>query len=250
MSLAEAFGKIFEGNGTAHYTWKPGEYNFIDRGITDADIERHLRGEEPGVLSIPIMANGRCHFAAGDADRHAEEDEPIDYVAVAKRITELGLPLIITRSKSPKSAHCWLCFKDADGFLCSDARRLIEKYMKVLGIGGNVEIFPKQDELKADQIGSGINLPYFSGKRIAFGRDGEELDLAGFIDLVRARQAFGQVLAQRDLSGNPEESESTNEKDRPQTVSVIRAAHQKHLEELSAAAAVKGNHWEKQLKAS
>ena len=258
MSLAEAFGSIFQGHPGAHYVFDPRKeplyrYITVNRGITEDDIARHLRGELPGLLSIPIFPTKsmttwhadsgdvpmevtvfNCHFAAGDCDRHSEEDEPINYVAVARRITKLGLPLVITRSKSPKSAHCWLSFKDAAGFLCSDARRLIEKYMVLLGITRGVEVFPKQDSLKDDQIGSGINLPYFSGERIAFGRDGEELDLAGFIELVRARQAFGQVLASRDLAEGPSRSgdSGASGEEHPMLKETVREFHAKNLEAL------------------
>jgi hypothetical protein len=242
MSLATAFFEIFRGNEAAHYTFKPGVYAAIDRGITIEDIERHLRGELPGLLSIPILAGDLCHFAAGDCDRHFEADEPIDFVAVAKKISELGLPLIITRSKSPKSAHVWLFFKEKDGFSCSDAQRLIEKYMRLLGTTGEIEIFPKQEELKDGQKGSGINLPYFSDTRIAFGRDGEELDLAGFIDLVRDRQSYGQVLVTRDLAGEPSRHGASKEKSQgPLPVAAIRAVHQKQLVTLRESNQV--GHW-------
>lgn len=233
MSLAEAFWKIFEGNDAAHYTWKPGVYSAIGQGITLADVERHLRGELPGLLTIPIMPNGLTHLGCGDVDRHKPDDPPLDHAAIAREITRLGLPLIITRSKSPKSGHIWLFFKEAAGFDAGSARSLIEHYMQKLGIGGDIEVFPKQEILKEGQKGSGINLPYFGNSRIAFGRDGEELSLEGFIELVRERQAFGKILESRDLGGVPSGHRDPKSKgDRPMPVDLIRCAHEKHLQTL------------------
>jgi hypothetical protein len=51
-----------------------------------------------------------------------------------------------------------------------------------------VELFPKNEKLKPGQKGSGINLGYFGNERIAYGKDGEELDLAGFLALAAERQ--------------------------------------------------------------
>jgi hypothetical protein len=241
MSLEQAFQSIFAGNPAAHYTWKPGVYAAIDRGITEDDVARHLRGEEPGLLSIPVLANGLCHFAAGDCDRHSEADPPLDHAAVAREITRLGLPLIVTKSKNTKSGHIWLLFKEKDGFDCATARLLIEHYMRLLKIEYEIETFPKQEELKPGQKGSGINLCYFGGERHGFGKDGEELDLEGFIALVRERQAFGKILKDRDLADIPS-GRSASKADRLWTMSAIRETHEKNVEAL--AASNESGHWD------
>ncbi len=243
ISSQGEFQYLFAGNDQAHYVWNNGAYDAVDRGIMEADVTRHLRGELPALLSIPIMQSGLVHFACMDCDRHGEGDVAIDHKAVALKISELGLPLIICRSKSPKSAHIWLFFKERDGFDAATARRLVEKYTRVLGIGGTIEIFPKQEALKEGQLGSGINLPYFSGERIAFGADGEPLDLEAFIALAHLRAAYGCKLAERDLADTPSESSasSAGNENRPMTVKAIRAIHQGNLMAL-AASNVEG-HW-------
>lgn len=241
MSFEQTFGELFQGNPEAHYTWKPGEYNAISRGITEDDIKRHLSGTEPGLLSIPVLPSGLCHFACGDCDRHAEEDEPLDHAEVARKITEFGLPLLVTKSKSPKSGHVWLFFKDKDGFDCANARKLIEKYMKVLGISGEIEVFPKQESLKEDPVthelqkGSGINLPYFGEMRHGFGKDGEDLAPTEFLVLAHQRQAFGKILRDRDLADNPIVDESQDRTDRPLPIEIIRNLHEKNLKSLQEA---------------
>jgi hypothetical protein len=250
MSSAEEFLQLFRGNPAAHCTFDTltKSYVTLDGGITLADVERHLRGEQPGLLSIPILPTGLCHFAAGDCDRHAEADIAIDHPEVARKIDEMHLPLVITKSKSPKSAHVWLFFADTDGFTAIDARRLIEKYMRVLGIGGEIEIFPKQVELKTDAdgkmaIGNGINLPYFSQTRIAYGRDGEELSLEQFLTLAREKAGFGCVLVSRELGDGPSRpgASSADEQDHPMLAATAKRIHTENLAAL--AASNEEGHW-------
>ena len=233
MTSAEQFWRLFEDRAGASYDYDPNrsglKYLAVNHGLTLLDIERHLAGRLPSVLSIPILPTGLCHFACGDCDRHGAADAAIDFAAVARRIAELGLPLIITRSKSPKSCHIWLFFLEADGFSAATARRLIQHYMHVLGIDGSIEIFPKQETLKPDQIGSGINLPFFGETRTALGKDGQELSLEEFLVLAHERASFGVKLAERDLADSASGHVPSSEKRSPLPASAIRAAHAKHL---------------------
>jgi len=203
-NLAWHFFLLFRGNDAGHYVWK-GEkrYEAIERFITFDDVEQHLAGTR-SLLSVPIYPHGQCYFGAIDLDRHGETDVPVDHTALAKRVTELGLPLVVCRSKSGKGAWLWLFLKGADGSPAEQVRRLLNHYAKVLELTGEIEIFPKQNgPLAEGQLGSGINLPYFSNDRIAFGKDGAELDLDGFLQLAQERQSFGGLLEKRDLQSAP-----------------------------------------------
>ncbi len=238
MSNAEAFLKIFSGNPAAHYTFnkKTKEYCAVERGIQLADVERHLSGQEPGLLSIPIRPSGLTGFAAIDADRHADADVALNHAELARKVTELGLPLIVCRSKSVKSGHMYLFFKERDGFSAALARELMAYYAKKLEIGGATEIFPKQESLKEGQLGNGINLPFFGGERVAFGANGEELDVAGFIELVAMRSAYGVKLAERDLGEGTSGHSDTSAKDDPDAHTwrkeTVQETHAKNLQAL------------------
>jgi len=253
VTPTEEFLALFEGNPAASYVFDPNrkgqKYVALDHGVTLDDIERHLRGEYPSVLSIPILPSGLVHFACGDCDRHGEDDPPIDHVEVAKRITELNLPLIVTKSKSPKSAHLWLFLREKDGFSAVQSQRLMTKYIFLLEITGDVEVFPKQVELKTDPIthelqkGNGVNLPYFSEERIAFGRDGELLSLEQFLALARERASYGVKLAERDLDVaeirlGPYDPDTT----KAMPFTVIRSIHEQNLKALIASNT--SGHWD------
>ena len=122
--------ELFQGNEKAHYTFDPDRtpepYLAIHRGIELADIERHLRGEVPSLLDIPIDEAGLSHFGVLDVDRHEDADESVDHVALAKRVTELSLPLVVCKSKSPKGAHLFLFLKEKQGFDAATTQRLLK----------------------------------------------------------------------------------------------------------------------------
>ena len=84
------------------------KYDDVDRGITPEDVARHLRGEAPSLLSIPILPGGNCHFGAIDIDRHNPEDPPVDHAALARRVTELRLQLVVCRSTNGRGAWLFL----------------------------------------------------------------------------------------------------------------------------------------------
>ena len=229
-ALGGSFSYFFAGHPQVYYVFEGGRYRNVDRGIAAADVIRHLGGENPSLLSIPILPDGKCCFGAIDVDRHKKEDGTVDHAALARRVTELNLPLIVCRSKSPRSAHLFAFFRETEGLAAVDARRLLEHWRRVLGIEGAYEIFPKQTELKPGQVGSGINLPYFGSKRGAFGKDGEELTLDGFLSLAWERCLYGVVLC-RDL---PAPNAPSPEPDgQPLPVRRIREIHAKNLDALS-----------------
>src|SRR6266852_6032409 len=167
---ARQFFALFPGNNSSeHYVHgendtAKGWYRTEERALTPEDIQRHLRGEEPSLLSIPILPTGNCHFADGDVDCHNEGDTPVDHAVLAKQITELQFPLIVTRSRRGGGAHLTVFLKEQDGCPAADARRLMSHYLNVLNLKG--EIFPKQSD-GPEKLGSGINLPYFGGERVA-----------------------------------------------------------------------------------
>jgi hypothetical protein len=238
---ARIFLDLFAGNENAHYTYNSvtGVYATVNRGITLDDVVRHLSGIEPGLLSIPISAepDGKflTHFGVIDADRHGEQDEAIDHVDLAQLVTMHGLPLIVCKSKSPKSAHMPVFFKEEKGFSCALTRQMLQKWTHVLGITGEVDIFPRQSELEKAQIGSGVNLPYFGNSRMAFGEDGQELSLQEFLILAAKRRAFGLIVARRDLESETSGPRDLAPKDRkygPMTRESIQGIHAKNLQEL------------------
>jgi hypothetical protein len=262
--LAHVFADLFTGNSKAHTTLEGGEYTRRDGRPTEStwnfanvrpgepflqvgDYERHLRGQGRSLLSIPIFDGGNgefnCLWGCIDPDRHLPEDPAIDHAALARKVKELELPLVVCKSKGVKGAHLYLFLKDANGYACTAIRKLLEYYKRKLEITGPVDVFPKQEILTADQIGSGVNLPYYGSSRTAFGPDGMKLDLTGFLALACKLRSYGGALVLRDLTeiyGQPGASEEKG-KDKPLPVMAIRVIHEKNLKTLRESNQV--GHW-------
>jgi hypothetical protein len=255
--LARVFADLYTGNSKAHTTFEEGEYTRRDGRPTESvwnlknvrpgepflqvgDYERHLRGQGRSLLSIPIFDAGNgefnCLWGCIDTDRHNPTDVPIDHAELARKVSELGLPLVVCKSKGKKGAHLYLFLKDANGHPCTAIRKLLEFYKKKLQLPAECEVFPKQDALKIDketgemQIGSPVNLPYYGDSRVAFGPDGTELDLTGFLALACKLRSYGQTLVLRNITeiyGQPAAPASGN--DQPKTADAIRAIYAKKL---------------------
>lgn len=241
---AQQFFALFQGNNsTAHYVHgeddtPKGWYRTENRALTPADAQRHLRGEEPSILSIPIRPTGNCHFADGDVDCHDEQATPVDHAVLAKRVTELQLPLVVTRSRRGGGAHLTLFFKEPEGCPAADARRLIAHYLDLLNLKG--EIFPKQSD-SPEKLGSGINLPYFGGERVGFGEGGKELSLVDFLALATKRQSYGALLINRLPKEEKQASGSAPTSERPWSIFTARKVHADNLQALRSASEGEGN---------
>jgi hypothetical protein len=217
-ALAYSFANLFPGNPNGFYNRRDdGSYVAVEHEATVLDFLAHLSGSpDQAMLSVPLLPSGNCRWGAIDVDRHGDDDEPIDFAALARRVTELKLPLVVCRSKGGKGAWLFMFLKGEEGIPAADARRLLEHYAQLLNLG-KVEIFPKQTDLKTVKgLGSGINLPYRPDESshpeatFAYGPDGAVLDvITDFIDLAFEREVYGQLLT-RDLpdgKGAPETEE-------------------------------------------
>ena len=135
-------------------------------------LKEHLKGEGIGV--IPINDECKCNFGAIDIDLY----NGFDPIALAKKIADLQLPLILCRSKSG-GAHVF-CFTREH----VPAQLMIDKlreFASGLGIGNLYDkVFPSQSFINKERgdIGNWINIPYAKGaetKRYAYGNHGEPL---------------------------------------------------------------------------
>lgn len=153
------------------------------RPPTVADFEAHLN-DGPGLLIVPVDEDGRCRRGVIDLD-----DYGVDASGVARRVAKLKFPLSVECTKSGGVHIVWyLQFARP----AHEVRARMAEFAAALGFT-NAEIFPKQDRLGPDELGSGINLPYRGGDRAdncALDEDGRRLSLVAFLDRVeRLRDA-------------------------------------------------------------
>lgn len=166
-----------------------GEALTIKKPATLKHWEQHLRGDY-GLGVIPIRDDGTCRFGAIDIDVY----DGLDHAAIERKIKELGLPLLLTLTKSG-GAHLWLfCSEDVSAELVQE--RLME-WADLLGFEGP-EIFPKQSRLAGkNDWGNWINMPYQGGDatvRYAL-RDGQRIGPEEFAADATAAAVTAEMLA-------------------------------------------------------
>lgn len=161
------------------YCWrvKPGEHpTRIDRALDDARIGRHLQGPDRyGVTPIaPGQSTTRC--AVLDLDSHKGETSwkvmTETALAVMEAARDHGLHAIPFRSSGGSGIHLYFLWSEPqDAFSVREALKIVLAQCNLVsgtkGVAeGEVEIFPKQNEVPADGFGSMFVLP-LSGKSCA-----------------------------------------------------------------------------------
>lgn len=154
-----------------------------ERGpVTPELYRRHLEsdGSNDGwsLGLVPLRDDASVLFGALDFDAKALPE--VEARALAQRASDLGFPLVWTRSLSD-GVHAWLFL--AEPASSADVRRLLHHWGLQLGwelkrgaMTKNrgdrfFEVFPKQESVAPDAVGNWIRLPWPGGER-AQGRRG------------------------------------------------------------------------------
>lgn len=201
------FATLFRGNENWHGSYHDADTDdakkifTLSGGATEPLFADHLRGYGPYLGVIPIMQDGLCWFGALDID-----DSGIDHKALAQKVHDLNLPLVVCRSKSG-GAHLYIFFSEpVDAAL---VQQKLTEWCVALGHAKNpddrkTEIFPKQKRLKAKEKGSWINLPYYKEgdtARPAINRDGTTLPLELFLTVAEMKRVNETALRDMRASG-------------------------------------------------
>lgn len=208
MEIENKFASLFRGLDRAHGLAIPTEvisargkrettYKTVRAPVPAGAWRRHLEGAE-GLVITPVRDDGTCWFGAIDVDVY-----PLDIPELARKIAGLRLPLVTVRTKSG-GAHLFLFLHEAAP--AEAVQRRLRRWASILGYGTS-EIFPKQHRLASqNDMGSGINLPYFGDARKAVMADGNEIPIDEFLTWAQ-RAAIPLDL----LTGGDEPEESPPE---------------------------------------
>ena len=128
--------------------------------LTDAVLERHLRGRDTVGL-FPLLDDDTCWLLAADFDGAGWL---LDARAFAATCDEHEVPVLIERSRSGAGAHAWIFF--VEPVAAASARRmgagLLTATMQRRGeldLGSFDRLFPSQDLLPTGGFGNLIALP-------------------------------------------------------------------------------------------
>lgn len=151
IGVVDEFARLFRGRLDAYGT---GAGGVIHEPPTNDLLRAHLLGEGLGIGIFPLRDDGTVWFGAVDLD------EPNFELAAAMQRLIPGRSFI-ERSRSG-NAHIWVFF---DGPAPAWAvRTVLRNATEALG-RTDVEIFPKQDEVRPGGVGNYINLPYHGLQR-------------------------------------------------------------------------------------
>ena len=164
---------------------------------SDRAWDEHFSGGSKGLGIIPLLDDGKSvQWGAIDIDVN-----DIDHASLEKKVEDLGLPLVVCRSKSG-GAHCYLFLQKPSS--AKGAVDALRNWSAALGHPG-VEIFPKQTERELDpqtgipRPGNWINLPYFQARnteRYCINR-GKRLSLQAFVELAKEKRVDPSALKVR-----------------------------------------------------
>lgn len=189
MNTLEKFKRLYDGLDRVHGKYEidkdlssrqvkvAGKAVTIRDRVTTELFQKHVNGEQ-GLGIVPIRDDQKCVFGALDIDEY-----DLDLVDLNTRVIDLGLPLVVCRTKSG-GAHCYLF---SEPIRADIMRRKLKEFAEGLGYP-SIEIFPKSSEIRPDGVGNWINLPYFDAvagefDRYAYNPKGEPImDLAKFVE--------------------------------------------------------------------
>lgn len=198
QELSKKFFELFQGAVNAYGTYViqgkednklVGKATTLRKPVTLELWQQHLEGKQ-GLGIIPINEDSKCLFGAIDIDEY-----PIDYVKVASKVRELGLPLLPCKSKSG-GLHLYLFLKDfTDAILVQNK---LKEFAVKLGYG-NCEIFPKQTVILKERgdLGQWINMPYYNCQdtdRPGIFPDGTIMDVQDFFAMVETLRLESKKL--------------------------------------------------------
>lgn len=219
--LVSRFAALFHGYTQAHGTFTPkkvdirgkltGQSATVHETVTASTYAAHLCGRV-SIGVIPLLDDStNAVFGAIDYD-----NRKMDHVKADARIRELGLPLVLCRSKSG-GGHFY-CFSEHP-VSATVMREKLTEWAGQLGMSAKTEIFPKQVKREPDEVGTFINLPYFGGERFALIK-GNPATLGEFLDYAEAcRVDLGS--AERDDTGDNEIADVVEDGERNTTLTSL-----------------------------
>jgi hypothetical protein len=153
--------------------------------LTPARFSEHLNGDVP--IGVYPMVNDMTHWGCSDID------QGVDMLVLATNLVAaldvLGIASYIERSKG-KGYHVWVFLGDDVWIAAADMRRAILVAHQLAGVPPR-EVNPKQESLRADQLGNYVNLPFPRGymevgRRVILDPlDQEPLSLQRFLSTVK-----------------------------------------------------------------
>ncbi|MBU1720792.1 MAG: DEAD/DEAH box helicase [Bacteroidetes bacterium] len=144
-----------QGGSLANYASK--EY----RKLTDAEIEKHLCGQQ-FIGIYPLLQDNTSWFIVADFDKENWAEECRIFL---KECTTRGIPAYLERSRSGKGGHVWIFFEKP--YLAAKSRKIVVSILQQAGLlflldrtSSFDRLFPNQDMHQGKGFGNLIAMPF------------------------------------------------------------------------------------------
>lgn len=146
---------------------KQGSYNPRRAPLTDADLQRHLNGEQPlGVYLLDPATPGRVRLAVVDVDDKKKEHPFERLVGFSDKIKDQlqahGLLPWACRSSSGHGVHLWLLWNEPQD--AAQVRALLKELVTKAEVPVHVDLFPGNVQ-GAEELGTLVALPLARASR-------------------------------------------------------------------------------------
>jgi superfamily II DNA or RNA helicase len=133
--------------------------------LTSGELRRHLEGRQT-VGIYPLLADETCWLVAIDLDGDSWRE---DVVALRDSAEDLGIPLLVERSRSGDGAHVWVLLSEpvSAHIARSVGSLLLTRAMsrRAIAMSSYDRLFPNQDTMPAGGFGNLIALPLQRDRR-------------------------------------------------------------------------------------
>jgi superfamily II DNA or RNA helicase len=127
--------------------------------LTSTEIRRHLEGRQT-IGIYPLLPDETCWLVAIDLDGASWRD---DVAALRESAQDLGIPVLVERSRSGDGAHVWVLFSEpvSARVARSVGSLLLTRAMsrQAIAMSSYDRIFPNQDTMPTGGFGNLIALP-------------------------------------------------------------------------------------------
>jgi len=133
--------------------------------LTSSEIRRHLEGRQT-IGIYPLLPDETCWPVAIDLDGASWRE---DVVALHESAEDLGVPVLVERSRSGDGAHVWVLFAEAVAARVarSVGSLLLTRAMsrRAIAMSSYDRLFPNQDTMPVGGFGNLIALPLQHARR-------------------------------------------------------------------------------------
>ena len=182
----------------------------------DIEWAQHYEGQS-ALGQVPIRQDDTCIFAAIDLDFYSidgEKDKATDeeVASLMTKLEKIKIPVHVCKSRHG-SIHLYTFIREP-GQSARAVRKVLSSWALALGFSEKQqrlvgkrfvipEIFPKQDALIDDALGSWIFLPYFGHQRLCIEVQGSNIVELTLIEFLHKVDPVTRITAIENNSKNP-----------------------------------------------